>query len=79
MGRGNVPAIWAYKSADAEATVAGSYYISNGDKLGMKVGDFVFVYDTTTPKAHLFVVITVTAGSGVQLNSSSNNLDETMA
>ncbi len=73
------PNIWAYRSADAEATVCGASYFSNGSALGMKVGDFVLIYDTATPKAHIAVVITVTAGGAASLNSAANDLDLTMA
>lgn len=73
------PSLWTYKSADVAADVDAANYFSDGDVLGMKVGDFVLVYDTTTPLAHIFVVITVTAGSGATVNGTANNLDLTMA
>jgi hypothetical protein len=53
---GDGPAIWIYKSADVDSdTNAGSYY-SDGVTLGMQVGDFVLVYDTTTPKCSFHYV-----------------------
>jgi len=53
---------WTYRSADTAATVAGANYFSNGDDLGMDVGDMVFILDTTTPKATVSIVSAVTAG-----------------
>lgn len=62
---GNVaPNIWAYKSADVDDTVNGSGYFTNGDNLGMKLGDLVIVDDTTTPKTSLcYVSVVVAAGA----------------
>jgi len=57
----DAPTIWAYKSADAVATVKGSNYFSNGLNLGMTVGDFVLVSDTATPLGTLTVVSAVTS------------------
>lgn len=76
---GTGPSLWAYRSADVAADVDAANYFSDGDVLGMKVGDFVLVHDTTTPLAHIFVVITVTAGSGATVNGTANNLDLTMS
>lgn len=46
---GGGPAIWLYKSADVVGDVDATDYFSNGEALGMRVGDMVWVYDTTTP------------------------------
>lgn len=54
--------VWLYKSADDDASTNASNYYSNGDALGMKQGDLVIVYDTTTPKTSLCYVSSVTAG-----------------
>lgn len=59
---GGVGQIWIYKSADVDSDVNGSDYFSDGDALGMKAGDIVFVIDTTTPKGSFHYVSTVTAG-----------------
>ena len=46
-GVGNqFPAIWAYNSTDAASDVDADGYITNGKKLGMKLGDIVMVTDT---------------------------------
>lgn len=54
--------LWIYKSADIVGDVDAANYFSNGDALGMKVGDPVIVVDTATPKATMTVVSAVTAG-----------------
>lgn len=54
--------IWTYKSADVVGDVDATDYFSNGDALGMKVGDLVIVYDTTTPDVNWTWVSAVTAG-----------------
>ena len=56
---GDKPQFWAYASADDDATVNGASYFSNGVSLGMKVGDFVFVSDTATPKGSVHSVVSV--------------------
>lgn len=63
---GAKPQFWAYKSADDDATVNGAGYITNGVDLGMKVGDFVFVFDTATPKGSVHAVNTI-SGTTVTL------------
>lgn len=54
--------IWLYSSADVDSAVNAADYFSNGDALGMKVGDIVNVIDTTTPKGSFHFVSAVTAG-----------------
>jgi hypothetical protein len=71
--------IWSYVSTDAAATIDDANYFTDGDVLGMKVGDWVLVYDTTNSLSHIFIVITVTAGSGATVNGTANNLDLTMS
>jgi len=56
-----------YVSTDALAVVIGAAYISNGDDLGMKVGDVVIVSDLTTPLGSLAVVDAVAAGGAAEL------------
>jgi len=53
--------IWAYKSADAAATVKAANYITNALDLGLKVGDLFLIADTNTPLATLAIVSAVTA------------------
>ena len=47
IGPVNGPRVWAYTSADAQATVAAANYFTNGAVLGMRDGDLAFVYNTT--------------------------------
>lgn len=63
--------MWIYTSADAIATVNTAAYITNGALLGMKVGDTVIVRDTATPTTSLCTVISVTAGSSVDLSDGT--------
>lgn len=57
------PQVWSYEDGDDDATVNGAGYFSNADDLGMQVGDFVFVYDTTTPKGSLHYVSAIASGA----------------
>lgn len=59
-GRGQ--ALWSYISADADSDVDASDYFSNGDDLGMKEGDIVFLYDTANDVGSVMYVTAVTAG-----------------
>jgi hypothetical protein len=56
-------ALWLYSHTDVHTDVDAADYFTNGDDLGMKVGDFVLVGKTTaTVGATLHVVSAVTAG-----------------
>jgi hypothetical protein len=63
-GVGSAPTIWSYSSTDDDATVNGASYFSNGKKLGMKLGDMVYVWDSTTPKGSVHYVSAVNATTG---------------
>lgn len=57
---GNAPSMYLYKTADTQATVnTADYFLSLKDTL--KVGDIIFVYDTTTPSLVLTYVNAVTS------------------
>lgn len=61
---------WAYRSTDPAATVAGAGYFSNGDALGMKVGDIVEVCDTDTSTTMTYHRVTsVTTGGSATVSS----------
>jgi hypothetical protein len=45
---GNAPSLYSYKSADTQATINTSGYFDSLSTL-LKVGDVIFVYDSTTP------------------------------
>ncbi|API59522.1 hypothetical protein BSL82_09535 [Tardibacter chloracetimidivorans] len=58
---GGAGSVWLYRSADDDATVNGTDYFTNGEALGMKVGDIVLVIDTTTPKGSFHFVSAIDA------------------
>lgn len=63
-GIGSGPNIWYATGVDVATDADANDFFSNGDSLGMKVGDVVFYYDTATPKMTLHAVRTqVTTGS----------------
>lgn len=64
-----VPNRWALAGTDSDATVLAAGYISDGQALGVKVGDIVEYLLTTTPAIYTHVV-TVVAASGLTLGSS---------
>jgi hypothetical protein len=57
---GNAPQLWTYSSADAIATVNTSGYFNSAASL-LKVGDLIYVFDTTNTLGHL---VYVNANSG---------------
>ena len=57
---GNAPQVWTYTSADAIATVNTSGYFNSAASL-LKVGDLIYVFDTTNTLGHL---VFVNANSG---------------
>lgn len=59
---GNAPSMYLYKTADTQATVnTADYFLSLKDTL--KVGDIIFIYDTTTPSLVLTYVNAVSSTS----------------
>lgn len=60
---------WYYASEDVHTDVDATDYFSNGDALGMKVGDIVFVVKTTaTVGATLHSVSAVTANGAATVS-----------
>ena len=59
------PATWSYESEDASTVVDAAGYITNASKLGMKVGDIVYVTDTNASPIIVttHVVTAITAGA----------------
>jgi len=66
--------IWEYSTADSDATVKAAGYFSNGDKLGMKAGDIVYVYSTGVPAVYIHFVQTLNAGGSADLNQTPASL-----
>lgn len=65
---GGGPAIWVYNSTDVHTDVDAVGYFTNGDALGMKVGDHVIVGKTSaTIGSTLHYVSTVTAGGAASV------------
>lgn len=62
VGSGTGGATWSYASTDNAAAVNAADYFSNGDELGMKVGDIVEIHDTDAPLVTLAWVSAVTDG-----------------
>lgn len=61
-------AVWVYQDGDPFDTVLAADYISNGDALGMKVGDQVIVIDTTNSVVAVAHVSAVTSGGAASLS-----------
>lgn len=63
--------IWAYSSTDVATDVDASGYFTNGDALGLKVGDIMLVIDTDAPTVvTIHRVITVTAGGAATVSTT---------
>lgn len=70
-GMGGGVSLWGYSSDDVHTDVDAADYFSDGDALGMKVGDFVMVGDTTTPfGGTLHTVSAVTAGGAASIGAA---------
>lgn len=68
-GLGAGPQLWIYNSEDVHTDVDATGYFTNGDALGMKVGDHVIVGKTTaTIGSTLHYVTTVTAGGAATVS-----------
>lgn len=64
--------LWWYNSpTDSAATVAAAGYFTNGQDLGMVVGDLVFIYDVTNTIIKSCQVLSVsTSNRSVSLNAT---------
>lgn len=63
--------IWSYSSTDVATDVDAVGYFTNGDALGLKVGDIMFVIDTDAPTVvTIHRVITVTAGGAATVSTT---------
>jgi len=63
VGIGSGPSIWVYTDGDAHADVDAAGYFTNAGKLGMKVGDIVYVQNTTGYTTTLHSVSAVSNGA----------------
>jgi hypothetical protein len=57
--------IWAYRSTDPAATVAGAGYFTDGFKLGLRRGDIMFITQFSTALAVVGGSINVVSSVGV--------------
>lgn len=64
--------LWMYYSTDIMGDVDAVGYFTNGYELGMRVGDFILVGDTTTPLGWLARVITSTAGGASTVSGGTS-------
>lgn len=61
---GNIARTWDYTTvSDADATIVGASYFSDGAKRGMKVGDLVEVVATTGPKYKRYQVASLSGNA----------------
>jgi hypothetical protein len=70
-------AIWMLSTTDTLLLIGVADYISDGDALGMKVGDTVIIMNTTSGKTKIATVTAVTAGGAASISVS--NLQELTA
>ena len=50
---------WHYQSSDSAGTVEASNYFTNAGQLGLKIGDVMFIYDSTNKITSVSHIITV--------------------
>lgn len=67
----SVPGVWVFKNTDTDATVYAANYISDGQTLGMKIGDIVIYVLTTTPIGYIHMVVSLGTGKSVNLSATS--------
>lgn len=67
---GAKPALWGYTSADANATVVGTGYFTNGVDLGMKVDDFL-ISTLASSTQLLLAKVTTASSTGVTVTAGS--------
>lgn len=64
-------ALWAYQSTDVHTDVDAADYFSNGDALGMEIGDIVLVSKTSATKGTtIHYVSAVTAGGAASVEAA---------
>lgn len=72
---GNAANLWNYKSGDAASVIRVSGYFSDGDDLGMTVGDILFSTDTDTGLTTSHIVEDVTAGGQADVGDGTTIAD----
>lgn len=69
-GIGAGPSTWVYTDGDAHTDVDATGYFTNGSKLGMKVGDLVFVQNTTGYTTTLHSVSAVSGAGAATISAA---------
>lgn len=64
--------VWYYNDGDAIATILGADYFSDGDDLGMTVGDIVLCYSSGDTVPYTLAVTAVTAGGAATVVREPN-------
>jgi hypothetical protein len=67
------PAVWYCSGTGPFTEVDGADYVSDGERIGMKVGDIVFYYDTDT------YTVTIHAVKEVDSDGNATLTDATLA
>jgi len=61
---GDGPGVWIYADTDAHTAIDADDYFSDGDDIGMRLGDALLYFDTDTDTSTIhFVRTPVTAGA----------------
>jgi hypothetical protein len=60
---GTVPRVFVYLSTDADGTIVGASYFSDGVTKGMRVGDIVDAVNATGPKYKRYQVASVSGAA----------------
>lgn len=68
---GQAPALWGYRSTHTSTEVLASNFFSDGAALGMQVGDFVHVVNSTSGVPYFTGVSTVNASSAATVVAST--------
>lgn len=67
-GMGTQPSLWVYTSTDVHTDVDAANYFSDGDALGLKVGDIMIVSKSSaTIGTTIHYVTAVTAGGAASI------------
>ena len=68
--------LWVYSSSDSAGTVTAANYFTNAGQLGLKIGDILFIYDSTNKQTNTSLILTVgsttdTMSSGTVIGTTS--------
>ncbi|MBL4854655.1 MAG: hypothetical protein JKY25_10515 [Robiginitomaculum sp.] len=69
---GIASSLWGYNSPDAIADILAADYVTDAVDLGLRVGDFVQVYDSVLNLSHSMHISALSAGGAATLVASTN-------